>query len=540
MGGVAAKQSTRLFRLMRCRQYGHISLGNNDNWREFIAHTPDQPDTYFQYNRQLSDKLPAVRSLPMTRHDSCNTRTYKLPHASNAKLSVVISFYNEARSILLRTILTLISRTPGDYLHELIIIDDCSGDANLLGSLDGLIRSMFATPGPCPILIFKRNRQRRGLIWSRNEGARVSTGHYLLFLDSHCEVNDGWLEPLLDRLALNSSLAVSPLLDPIDPETLSYLTGNVLLKGGFDWSLHFHWLPRQLEEREPPEQQYNSPAFAGGIMMISREWFFKLHGFNPHLQIWGGESIEFAIKLWLCGGQIEIVPCSRIGHIFRAFHAFEFPAQFEQQLDTAQATYLRNSKIIAESWLDEYKYLFYTLKPAAKEIPLNLTHQHYELALIKTGQQCHRFDWYMRHVNTELKVHNAKYSALGTLRNEDRCLHVENTLPKVKWKLLLVSCYQVEITQWHLHRESGQLSTGSNLCLGVSINNQNRPELALESCLGGQLQQQRWLRRDTQLLHAETHLCLDNPVQNQLELSSCRPQATSQSFQFILEMETQA
>lgn len=113
----------------------------------------------------------------------------------------------------------------------------------------------------------------------------MASGHYLLFLDSHCEVNDGWLEPLLDRLAFNSSLAVSPLLDPIDPKTLSYQSGNVLLKGGFDWSLHFHWLPRQLEEREPPEREYKSPAFAGGIMMISREWFFKLHGFNPHLQV---------------------------------------------------------------------------------------------------------------------------------------------------------------------------------------------------------------------------------------------------------------
>lgn len=63
----------------------------------------------------------------------------------------------------------------------------------------------------------------------------------------------------------------------------------------------------------------------------------------------------------------------------------------------------RNSKIIAESWLDEYKYLFYTLRPAAKRIPLNLSLEQYQLDLIKTEQQCHRFDWYMRHVNTQLK-----------------------------------------------------------------------------------------------------------------------------------------
>jgi len=141
-------------------------------------------------------------------------------------------------------------------------------------------------------------------------------------------------------------------------------------------------------------------------------------------------------------------------------------------------------------------------------------------------------------------VHNAKYSALGTLRNEDRCLHVPNTLSKVKLKLLLVSCYHVEITQWHLNRETGQLSTGTKHCLGVSISSLERPQITLEPCLSGKVKQrtnhtQRWLRRDTQLLHAGTHLCLDNPLKDQVEISSCRPQATSQSFQFALEMEAQ-
>ncbi|KAH8420919.1 hypothetical protein KR222_009465, partial [Zaprionus bogoriensis] len=504
-------------------------------WQQFIAHTPDQPDTFYQYNRLLSDMLPAVRTLPQTRHDSCNSATYSLPPFSVGKVSVVISFYDEARSVLLRTILTLISRTPEDYLHELIIIDDCSKDAELLESLHELISVTWRRLS----LVFRRNTHRKGLIWSRNAAARLASGHYLLFLDSHCEVNDGWLEPLLDRLVQNACLAVSPLLDPIDPETLSYRHGNVLLRGGFDWSLHFHWLPRVLDAEEPPERAYTSPAFSGGIMMISREWFFKLHGFNPHLQIWGGESIEFAIKLWLCGGQIEIVPCSRIGHIFRPRHAFEFPPQFDQQLDTAQATYLRNSKIIAESWLDEYKYLFYSLRPAAKRIPLNLAQQQLELDLIKTGQRCHRFDWYMRHVNSELNVQHANFSALGILRNGDRCLQVRTS--STEPRLLLASCYQLDVAHWHLHRETGQLSTANGLCMAVELQTSGPTpaRLSLEPCLSGEATLQRWRRRDTQLVHAHTHLCLDSPLQDQLDLSRCRPLAASQSFQFALEMETQ-
>ncbi|XP_022213602.1 putative polypeptide N-acetylgalactosaminyltransferase 13 isoform X2 [Drosophila obscura] len=314
-------------------------------WREFISHTPEQSAAFYQYNLQLSDRVGAVRWLPRTRHESCDSqRTYSLPHASRAKVSVVISFHNEARSMLLRTIISLISRTPEDYLHELILIDDASQDVSLLDDLKKLMAKVYATRGRLT-LICLRNVRRQGLIWSRNRGAEAATGHFLLFLDSHCEVNEAWLEPLLDRLALNATLAVSPLLDPIDPTTLRYSKGNELLKGGFDWSLHFHWLKRELSAKEAPEQPYPSPAFAGGVLMISRDWFLKLRGFNSRLKIWGGESIELAIKLWLCGGQIEIVPCSRIGHIFRPRHAFDFPPQFDHESSAALATYLHAASV---------------------------------------------------------------------------------------------------------------------------------------------------------------------------------------------------
>ena len=67
------------------------------------------------------------------------------------------------------------------------------------------------------------------------------------------------------------------------------------------------------------------PAMAGGVFAITKEWFFGSGGYDEHLEVWGVENIEMALRVWTCGGELLTLPCSRVGHVFRHAQPFAWP-----------------------------------------------------------------------------------------------------------------------------------------------------------------------------------------------------------------------
>lgn len=59
----------------------------------------------------------------------------------------------------------------------------------------------------------------------------------------------------------------------------------------------------------------------------------------------------------MCGGSLEIVPCSRVGHVFRKVSPHTFP------IIGAAPVYIRNNVRVVGVWLDEWSEMFYTLIP---------------------------------------------------------------------------------------------------------------------------------------------------------------------------------
>ncbi|KAM7359493.1 putative polypeptide N-acetylgalactosaminyltransferase 13 [Cochliomyia hominivorax] len=468
---------------------------------------------------------PIVRQIPDTRDFRC-PRKFPILNNFNAKVSIIITYHNESQSILYLTINSIFQRTPLKYLKEIIIIDDCSEN-------DSIIRNLQTNYDSLNLIKFLRNPKRLGLIKSRNLGAEMSTGDYLMFMDSHCEVNEQWLETLLATIveSNNPKLAISPVLDNIDVVTKKYKATSVFIKGGFDWNLHFHWIAR--DKSLNPILPFRSPTFAGGVFLISRNWFFKLKAFNTRLEIWGGESLEFSLKLWLCGGdkgEIKIVPCSRVGHIFRKEHIFQFPNNDGQQI------YLRNSKIIAETWLEHYKYIFYNLKPEAKNISIDDT--RLEDKNFKDDFNCRTFEWYLQNIFPELRPFE-NYTASGLITSssyvsDNHCLH-HDLFQEDNPNLIMTNCLTPNISHWFLLRKTEQLQTNRGYCLNV-VNSENlKYKVILESCW--QPSKQSWQRFGLQLKHSLTGLCLEITVDYNITVNPCRREAPMQYFIFERELE---
>lgn len=123
-------------------------------------------------------------------HSSCAAQKYlsELP-----TVSVVVPFYNEHFSTLLRTCYSVLNRSPKELLVEIILVDDASSKTFLGHELDRYVAEHL------PKVRVVRLLERSGLIIARLAGAKAATGDVLLFLDSHTEANTNWLPPLLGK-----------------------------------------------------------------------------------------------------------------------------------------------------------------------------------------------------------------------------------------------------------------------------------------------------------------------------------------------------
>ncbi|KAH8339088.1 hypothetical protein KR074_003887 [Drosophila pseudoananassae] len=381
-------------------QLGDLGRPARRNWTEGERQAMEQSLRGVGFNSWLSERISLERSLYDMRHRSCKKLEYSLEKFPS--VSVVITYHDEEASVLLRTLSSVRKRTPVRLLREIILVDDGSTKVN--HKLNDFLRIKF--------LKVKHHRldTQVGLMKARVTGAQLALADVLVFLDSHVEVTHGWLEPLIAPILGNNRTCTTPIIDTIDYDNFSYRRGKPS-RGFFNWQFNYIQLPLLKEEVVALPAPHDNPIMNGGLFAIGRQWFFELGGYEKGLKIWGAEQFELSLKIWLCGGRILEVPCSRVGHLYRdpSFHIHytQQTKEFETKLISRvsqvgisieallNCVIFQNYRRVAEVWLDDYKDKLFEQMPHLTVIKVgSLT----EARALKKRLQCKPFKWFLDHL----------------------------------------------------------------------------------------------------------------------------------------------
>lgn len=483
------------------------------------------------FNDLISVRLGHHRLIPDTRHNMCKSLIYShdLPSAS-----VIICFHNEAWSTLFRTVHSVLDRTPHYLLHEIILVDDFSTEEYLKDALDHYVKQLSK------VLIVHSTR-REGLIRGRALGASKASGDVLVFLDSHCEVNVNWLPPLLEPISKNLQTVVCPIIDIINSDTFQY-SPSPLVKGGFNWGLHFQWEPissSTFTQEEDFVKPIKSATMAGGLFAIDKKYFNTLGKYDGGMDIWGGENLEISFRIWMCGGELNIVPCSRVGHVFRARRPYGSDGKGD--------TMSYNSMRVAEVWMDEYKKYYYdTRKDLKGKYFGDISHR---LAL-RHKLKCRSFKWYLYNIYPEIDIPSErKGSSLlwrrsslkqtkilreGKLRNyHGFCLDVPANSVEKGIVLVLRLCNEVRQKNTWSYSDVDQLKLRDRFCLDVK--KPYNPRL-MKCHEGGGTQQWKLLNKSQALYNPASGTCLSQSSHNKAIMAICNTSDLSQKWVFQVDL----
>uniref|UniRef100_A0A8C1ZWN9 Polypeptide N-acetylgalactosaminyltransferase n=1 Tax=Cyprinus carpio TaxID=7962 RepID=A0A8C1ZWN9_CYPCA len=427
---------------------------------------------YYGYNGYLSDRLSMDRPIPDYRPEGCKNMSYP---SSLPQVSIVFIFVNEALSVILRSIHSAMNRTPRHLLKEIILVDDNSNNDELKEKLQDFVKETN-TKQPGFIKMVRHSKQE-GLIRSRVSGWRAASAPVVALFDAHVEFNTGCAKDKKYRTRI-----ISPSFDNIKYDTFE-IEEYPLSAQGFDWELWCRYL-------NPPKSWWNlnnssapirSPALIG-CFVVDREYFAEIGLLDEGMEIYGGENVELGVRVWQCGGSVEVLPCARIAHIERAHKPYT---------EDLTAHVRRNALRVAEVWMDEFKSHVYM----AWNIPQ-------EVSSIIMGSRlavcCDTLPWspllrLLVICHTNVYYTSTQQLFVGILSptiddDDNKCLVDVNGRPR------LIECSYAVAKRMKLHwrfTQGGPIqNTKSKRCLELVENNDNEfgYQLMLQKCTG-----QNWI-----------------------------------------------
>ncbi|MBN3278140.1 GLT10 acetylgalactosaminyltransferase, partial [Polyodon spathula] len=345
--------------------------------------------------------------------------------------------------------------------------------------------------------------------------------------------------PLLltaDRIAQNRKTIVCPMIDVIDHDNFGYETqAGDAMRGAFDWEMYYKRIPIPSEiQNSDPSEPFESPVMAGGLFAVDRKWFWELGGYDTGLEIWGGEQYEISFKVWMCGGRMEDIPCSRVGHIYRKYVPYKVPGG---------VSLARNLKRVAEVWMDEYAEYIYQRRPEYRHLSAGDVSTQKQL---RRTLNCKNFKWFMTEVAWDLPKHyppvEPPAAAWGEIRNIGTGLCVESKHSASGSPIRLESCLKGRGEGGWNHRQVFTFGWREDIRLGDPLHVKkvcldavsHSSPVTLYDCHGMKGNQQWRYRKDRSIYHPITNSCLDcSGPERRVFMRGC--DSTSQTQHWLFE-----
>ncbi|KAM6946124.1 putative polypeptide N-acetylgalactosaminyltransferase 8 [Aplochiton taeniatus] len=434
-------------------------------------------------------------------------------------IGVVLIYLDEALSILKRAMRSIIDRTPAHLLKEIILVDDNSSNEDLKGDLDVYIQSL-EVQNPFLLITRVKHTKQMGLTQSRISGWEAATADVVAILDAHIEVHNQWAEPLLTQIKADRTVVTSPVFDRVnfyDLEVVRYEPAA----HAFDWALWcmYEGFMPEWYKLQDPSMPGKSPSVMG-ILVADRKFLGEIGVLDGGMKVYGGENVELGVRVWTCGGSVEVVPCSKIAHIERNHKPYM------RDLSMAMK---RNALRAAEVWMDEYKHnvnMAWNLPIKDHGIDIgNVT----DRKLLRKKLNCKPFKWYLENVYPKLDTWD-DVVAYGGIKNLESGMCIDQGAVPGHTPIAY-PCYYYG-PQHTYYRGSGELYIGgikshkynNNRCLADGGSEDKVP--SLYNCKEA-VQKRQGIHWDfvqgKELKNRQTKRCLEI-INNQLLVQECTGQ----------------
>lgn len=243
-------------------------------------------------------------------------------------LSVLIPARNEI----------FLSRTVDDLLKNI------RGKTEIIIVLDGA----WSNPGVVDderVTIIYHN-QSIGQRAATNEACKLSKAKYVMKLDAHCAVDEGFDVKLMADMKDNWT--VVPLMRNLHvfdwvcdsckhriyqgptpekcPKCGATMQKEILWKAKespkstafrFDKTLHFQYFPELKKRLEGTGMITPTLSIQGSCFMLTREKYWELNICDEAHGSWGQQGVEVALKTWMSGGEVICNQNTWYAHMFR-------------------------------------------------------------------------------------------------------------------------------------------------------------------------------------------------------------------------------